>query len=262
MSSNKQLASPDGTHLRGLRRIQLFAVLAAVALAAGLALTAWFSWNALAAVNQAAQVDYSRLKQVQVVSREVELMNAAFKGMDGGQAPARLDKLAEQAQRVNAQLRALGVLPARAVAAMRLADAFDAWFGHAGQAARLLQEPGGAGTGAAIDAMEDRYAVLQEGLEREQLLAVRRISQAAAAGGAGVRQALDWLAIAVALALGTLGMMTGCALQLGVALRRRPAPSMDGWASAHDVLARFRLGRQAASTARLARPPSHGERMR
>jgi uncharacterized protein YbjQ (UPF0145 family) len=181
-------------------------VIAVILLGIGLAGMAYFNTGAITSFNITVGTDYPLLVRVNALVQDVDTLSDGFEDGTGGEGRS-LQALAGQAQRVHEQLRTLGALPGQSVLAARLTQEFEAWYRPAMQA-RIppAQEP--AEAGAATDAMQQNYAVLNADLQQARQHALRRFTESASASHSDAQSLLRIIIVMAGLMVLGLGMVT------------------------------------------------------
>jgi len=190
------------------RRIWAVPVLAAILFGFGLAVTVYFTSGAIAAIQATASTNYPLLEQVKVLAQDVESLSGGFKDAVNEGDEKRLSALAEQAQQVHAQLKALAALPEQEQLAARLGREFDAWNGSATQVARALLDPAGGDPGDAIGAMQQQFKTLQDDLGQAGRSAQQRFTDGIAASSASVHHVMSTSVVVAVLVILVLGLVS------------------------------------------------------
>jgi uncharacterized protein YbjQ (UPF0145 family) len=186
-------------------------VIAAILFGIGLVGMAYFNTGAITAFNITVDTDYPLLVRVNALVQDVDTLSDGFEDVTGGEGRS-LQALAGQAQRVHEQLRTLGALPGQAVLAAHLTQEFEAWYRPAMQA-RIppAQEPGEAG--AATDAMQQNYAVLNADLQQARQHALRRFTESASASHSDAQSLLRIIIVMAGLMVSGLAIVTWLAIR-------------------------------------------------
>jgi uncharacterized protein YbjQ (UPF0145 family) len=205
--------------------IWLAPVIAVILFGFGLAGMAYFNTGAITSFNITVGTDYPLLVRVNALVQDVDTLSDGFADVTSGEGRS-LQALAGQAQRVHEQLRTLGALPGQTVLAARLTQEFEAWYRPAMQA-RIppAQEP--AEAGAATDAMQQNYAVLNADLQQARQHALRRFTESASASHSDAQSLLRIMVVMAGL------MVLGLAIVAWLAMRSNRQQPDGGTAHAH-----------------------------
>jgi uncharacterized protein YbjQ (UPF0145 family) len=184
--------------------------------------------------------------RVNALVQDVDTLSDGFEDVTGGEGRS-LQALAGQAQRVHEQLRTLGALPGQTVLAARLTQEFEAWYRPAMQA-RIppAQEPGEAG--AATDAIQQNYAVLNADLQQARQHALRRFTESASASHSDAQSLLRIIIVMAGL------MVLGLAIVTLLAMRSNRQQPDGGAVHARTNAAAATRNRHYEYSSRLAVP--------
>ena len=189
------------------RRIWALPVIATVIFGFGLAISVYFSTNAISSIKTTENLDYPLLERSKTLTAEVQEVVDALKDAVTEGDKKRLEAVDENARKTRDTLKALGDMAGQKPMADRLSKEFEAYLTPAMSVARIMMNIDQGDAQAAIGLMQASLKTLQDDLAKSQEYAQHQFKSGIERSGDNVGKVLITsilVAVLVTLSLGVV----------------------------------------------------------
>jgi methyl-accepting chemotaxis protein len=182
------------------RKIWALPAISTLIFTVGVGASAYIATGALSSIRTTGNVDYPVLDSSKSLSLEVTAITDGLRDAVAEGDKARLDQIAEQADKVRASITKLGQIPGQSATGARLGKEFDAYYAPALSAARIMLEMEQGDPGATVGRMQSALATLTADLQKTNTAAQAQFKTGITDSETKVRNVL-WAIVAAALAV-------------------------------------------------------------